>query len=175
MKYIETYISTPKRPLGCCLCCRIGPRADGHAYQGSWTIGFSAWLYPRGVWRGRKVREGPFYSQKPLISLFCPYYPWCLCRTLMFPRWREQLRCTYACKTPPPVGTVHASCPTPESWHQSLLPKLTVLQARLLPPCMPWQSYRSTKSRHSNRWMRVVLIQDSCRSCIQKITFFFFT
>ncbi len=135
-----------------------------------WTIGFSAWLYPRGAWRGRKVMEGSFYSQKPLISLHCPHYPWCLCRTLTFPRWREQLRYTYARKTPPPVGTVHASCPTPKSWHQSLLPKLTVLQARLLPPCMPWQSCRSTKSRHSNRWMRVVLIQDSCRSCIQKIT-----
>ncbi len=59
---------------------------------------------------GRPLLQPEATHCPPLSSL-----PLMWCRTLTFPRWREQLRCTCARKTPPPVGTVHASHPKPVS------------------------------------------------------------
>ncbi len=66
--------------------------------------------------------------------------------TRAFPRWRECSRCTCACGTPPLGGIIRVSCPKPVSWRLCLWPKLIVLRARQLLPCMPWLPCRFAKA-----------------------------
>ncbi len=94
-------------------------------------------FFPGGAWGADEVVDGPFYVQKPLISLLRPHYTWCVV-------------------SPSLGGIARVSCPKPVSWRLRSRPKLTVLRARPPLPCMPWLSCRSTKPRHSNKCTRVV-------------------
>ncbi len=87
-----------------------------------------------------------------------------------FPRWREWLLWTCARKTQPLGGIVRASPPKPVGPRQFSLLKPTALRVKLPLPCMPWQSCKSTKPRHSKTCTRVAPAWGWCRSYALQLT-----
>ncbi len=149
-------------PLGCCIgpAVSIGlevctPPSPEPLRLDDWFLdaGHGSWLHsflPEGAWGSNKswMATCTARSRSSPSSVLTTLNGGAARGYMDIPRWREQLRCTCAHKTPPLGGIVLVSRPKPESCRRLSLPKLTVLWVKPLLPCMPWLSCRSTKPRH---------------------------
>ncbi len=120
----------------------------------------------------RKVLDGPFHGQKPLVRLVRPHYPqWRGCQGVHghSPGGERDHGAPVPTKRHHLEETVCVSRPKPISWQPLSRPNLIVLRARQPLPCTPWLSCRFTKPRHSNRCTSVVPTRGWCRSCAWRL------